>query len=72
VKIVPQRVVRGRATKARRPIVRRVNAGRGSVKLTRALRRAGLLRRGTIRLVVTATDGAGNESAKRVLRLAIS
>jgi hypothetical protein len=72
VKIVPQRVVRGRAAKARKPIVRRVGAGRGSVALARALRRTGLLKRGTVRLSVIATDAAGNRSAKRVLKLRIS
>jgi hypothetical protein len=72
VKVVPQRVVRGRAAKARKPIVRRVGAGRGSVSLARALRRAGLLKPGTVRLSVVATDAAGNRSAKRVLKLHIS
>ena len=72
VKIVPQRVVRGRAAKARKPIVRRVGAGRGSLALARALRRAGLLKPGTVRLSVIATDEAGNRSAKRVLKLRIS
>ncbi|HEX6653689.1 MAG TPA: hypothetical protein VF072_13165 [Thermoleophilaceae bacterium] len=72
VKIVPQRIVRGRAAKARKPIVRHVSAGRGSVALARALRRAGLLRAGTVRLSVVATDAAGNRSPKRVLRLGIS
>jgi len=72
VRIVPQRVVRGRAAKARKPIVRRVGAGRGSVALARALRRAGLLKPGTVRLAVTATDAAGNRSPKRVLLLRIS
>ena len=71
LRIVPQRILRGRATKARKPIVRRIGAGRGSVALARALRRAGLLRKGTLRLSVIATDAAGNLSAKRVLRVRI-
>ena len=72
VRIVPQRIVRGRAAKARKPIVRRVGAGRGSVALARALRRAGLLKPGTVRLGVIAADAAGNRSPKRVLLLRIS
>ena len=72
VRIVPRRIVRGHAAKARQPIVRRVGAGRGSVALAKALRRAGLLRAGTVRLSVVAIDEAGNRSPKRVLRLRIS
>jgi hypothetical protein len=40
-----------------------------SVTLGRRLRRLGALRSGQLRLFVTATDAAGNRSAKRVLKL---
>jgi hypothetical protein len=69
VRIVPRRVVGGRLAKARPAIVRTVAAGRGSIALGKSLRRAGVLRPGEVRLVVTARDAAGNLSAKRVLAL---
>jgi len=69
VKIVPRRVVDGRLTKARGSIVRSVATGKGSIALGRGLRRLGALRPGQLRLIVTATDAAGNRSARRVLKL---
>ena len=69
VRIVPRRVMGGRVVKARGAVVRQVLAGRGQVGLGRGLRRLGVLRPGQLRLVITATDAAGNRSAKRVLTL---
>jgi len=69
MKIVPRRLVDGRLAKARGAIVQKVAAGSGSITLGRRLRRRGALRSGQLRLFVTATDDAGNRSAKRVLKL---
>jgi hypothetical protein len=69
VKIVARRLVDGRLTKARGSIVRSVATGKGSIALGRDLRRLGALRPGQLRLIVTATDTAGNRSARRVLKL---
>jgi hypothetical protein len=69
VKIVPRRMVGGRLLRAHGSIVRSVAAGRSSIGLGTGLRRTGALRPGQLRLIVTATDAAGNRSAKRVLRL---
>jgi hypothetical protein len=69
LKIVPRRVVGGRLAKARGSIVRSVAAGKGRVAIGKRLRRLKLLRPGQVRLIVTATDAAGNRSAKRVLTL---
>jgi hypothetical protein len=72
VKVVPRRVVGGRLTKPLGSIARSVVAGRSSIALGKALRRVGALRPGQLRLIVTATDAAGNRSAKRVLKLRLT
>ena len=69
VKIVPRRVVDGRLLRARGSIVRSVAAGESSIGLGTGLRRTGALRPGQLRLIVSATDAAGNRSTKRVLKL---
>jgi hypothetical protein len=69
IKIVPRRLVDGRLATARRAIARKVAAGSGSITLGKRLRRLGALRPGQLRLLVSATDAAGNRSAKRVLKL---
>jgi hypothetical protein len=69
VRITPRRVVGGRLLPARGSIVRSVAAGRSSIALGKGLRHVGALRPGQLRLIVSATDAAGNRSAKRVLRL---
>jgi hypothetical protein len=69
LKVVPRRLLDGRLVKAHGAIARKVAAGNGSINLGRPLRRLGALRPGQLRLFVTATDAAGNRSAKRVLKL---
>lgn len=69
IKIVPRRLVDGRLTEARGAIVQKVATGNGSISLGKRLRPLGALRAGQLRLMVTATDPAGNRSPKRVLKL---
>jgi hypothetical protein len=69
IKVVPRPVVAGRLAKAPGAITGKVEAGNGSIALGKRLRRLGALRPGQLRLFVTATDAAGNRSAKRELKL---
>jgi hypothetical protein len=69
IKVVPRRVIDGRLASARGAIAQTFAVGNGSIALGKGLRRLGALRPGRLRLIVTATDAAGNRSPKRVLKL---